>query len=518
MTALANLRIGVRLTVGFAAVIALLIVLALIGVTRISAIAADTDIILHDRFVKVKLAQTVENEVNAQLRAMRTALIVSDRALVDRELAKLDASLPVVEKAMEQLTATVRSDRGQAALRKLVDSRSQFKDKEHRLVELIKAGKTDEARSHLVSDILPMQAVYLASVEEFAESQAAGMEEFGAEAAALARSAKVLMMVLSVIAVLLAVAIGVVLTRSITHPIAKAVHVAQTVAAGDLTSSIDVRTRDETGQLLAALKSMNESLVRIVDQVRLSSESIASGSQQIATGSADLSHRTEEQASSLEETASAMEQVSATAQRSADSARSATTLAATASEVAVRGGTAVAEIVSTMREISASSSKIADITGVIDGIAFQTNILALNAAVEAARAGEQGRGFAVVAGEVRTLAQRAGTAAKEIRGLIGENVSRVEAGSRLVEGAGSTMDEIVRQIKEVAQLISEIGAATGQQSLGIGEVSKAVSVLDQVTQQNAALVEESAAAAESLSNQARRLTEVVGAFKLGAHQ
>ncbi|MBB3281376.1 methyl-accepting chemotaxis protein [Mitsuaria sp. BK037] len=514
MTAFSNLKIGVRLTGGFAAVIALLIVLAVIGVTKISAVDANTEVILHDRFVKVQLAQTVENEVNKQLRAMRTALIVSDRAIVDSELAKLEASLPLVGRAIDQLGATVHSERGKAALQALVEGRAKFKDKERQLVDLIKAGKVDEGRTLLVTDILPLQTVYLEAVERFVETQAESMEEFGAQASALARGARTLMIVLSVIAVLLAVGIAVLLTRSITRPIAQAVRVAETVAAGDLTSTIAVGALDETGQLLAALRSMNDSLVRIVGEVRLSSESIATGSTQIATGSMDLSHRTEEQASSLEQTAAAMEEVASTVQRSADSARNATALAATASEVATRGGSAVAEIVATMRDISASSTRIADITGVIDGIAFQTNILALNAAVEAARAGEQGRGFAVVAGEVRTLAQRAATAAKEIRALIGENVSRVETGSRLVEGAGTTMDEIVRQIRQVAELITEIGTATGQQSLGIGEVSKAVHVLDQVTQQNAALVEESAAAADSLSQQARRLTELVGAFKL----
>jgi methyl-accepting chemotaxis protein len=291
---------------------------------------------------------------------------------------------------------------------------------------------------------------------------------------------------------------------------------AETVAAGDLTSTIDVQRRDETGQLLNALKAMNANLTQIVHQVRDSSESISTGSQQIATGSADLSQRTEEQASSLEQTAAAMEELTATLQRSADSARSATSLAASASAVATKGGALVAEVISTMSDISASSRKIADITGVIDGIAFQTNILALNAAVEAARAGEQGRGFAVVAGEVRTLAQRAATAAKEIKVLINESVSRVEAGSQLVDGAGGTMEEIVRNIQQVALLISEIGTAADQQSQGIGEVNTAVGQLDQVTQQNAALVEESAAAAESLSHQARRLTEIVGTFRLPA--
>ena len=514
MNFISNLRIGTRLTAGFAIVIALLVAMALIGLQKIDAVDDDTEVILHDRFVKVGLAQTVENEVNRQLRAMRTAMLAPEPAIAERELAKLEASLPLVSDAIERLSATVHSDKGKAALKELVESRARFKEREAGLIKLIKAGRIDEARTELVNVVLPLQDVYLHAIEGFSRSQSEGMEEFGREASRSAHEAKILLGSLSAAAVLLAIGIATLLTRSITRPIAQAVRVAETVAAGDLTSRIEVRSRDETGQLLAALRTMNESLVRIVGQVRLSSESIATGSSQIASGNSDLSQRTEEQASNLQQTAASMEEITATVRQSADSARSAAQLAASAHGVATRGRAVVAEVVTTMGDITTSSRRIADITGVIDGIAFQTNLLALNAAVEAARAGEQGRGFAVVAGEVRTLAQRAATAAKEIKGLIGESVDRVEAGERLVQGAGATMEEIVQQVQRVAQLVSEIGTASEQQSVGIGQIGDAVSQLDQVTQQNAALVEESAAASDSLSRQARNLTELVGAFRL----
>jgi methyl-accepting chemotaxis protein len=306
----------------------------------------------------------------------------------------------------------------------------------------------------------------------------------------------------------------VVLSRGITQPLEEAIAIARRVASGDLSSRIEVRSRNELGELLGALKAMNESLTNVVASVRSSSDSIATGSTQIATGNADLSHRTETQATSLQQTAASMEQLTHTVKNNAEVALEAEQLAKSASSVATQGGQTVDQVVSTMEQISAASRKISDIIGVIDGIAFQTNILALNAAVEAARAGEQGRGFAVVAGEVRSLAQRSAQAAREIKTLINDSVEKVEVGSQQVNAAGRTMSDIVRQVQSVSNLIAEISSATNAQTADIGQVSHAVSKLDEVTQQNSALVEQSAAAAESLQAQAARLVEAVAVFRI----
>src|SRR5471030_121394 len=307
---------------------------------------------------------------------------------------------------------------------------------------------------------------------------------------------------------------GYFLTRSIIRPLGTAVQVAESVAAGDLTTEIRVTSSDETGQLMQGLKNMNENLLRIVTEVRSGTQAISSASSQIAAGNLDLSSRTEEQASSLEETASAMEQITATVKQNAENARQANQLAAQASRVAVEGGEVVGQVVSTMEGINVSSRKIVDIISVIDGIAFQTNILALNAAVEAARAGEQGRGFAVVASEVRNLAQRSAAAAKEIKLLIDDSVGKVDAGSKLVDAAGATMHEVVGSIGRVAGIMKEISRASEEQAAGIEQVNHAVAEMDGATQQNAALVEQAAAAAQSMQQQSVRLADIVGVFKL----
>ena len=348
-------------------------------------------------------------------------------------------------------------------------------------------------------------------VNQLLEKQAQAVEDESHSAAWMANA--VILGVMS-LAALVCISGGYFMSRGILRPIAVARRVAETVAAGDLTSRFEITSHDEVGQLLEALRAMNGQLAGIVGSVRLNGDSIATGSTQISSGNADLSHRTEQQAASLQQTSTSMEELTSSVKLNAEAAQEATALATSASQVAVRGGEVVGQVVGTMDEITAASRKISDIIGVIDAIAFQTNILALNAAVEAARAGEQGRGFAVVAGEVRLLARRSADAAKEIKTLISDSVEKVQNGSRQVGLAGETMGDIVNQVRRVAELISDISVSTQEQSKGIGQISRSVSELDEVTQQNAALVEQSAAAAESLKNQAHSLVASVQVFKL----
>ncbi len=515
MVYVSNLRIGARLGVGFGMVILLLIAMAGIGIKQVNAVDGNTEIILHDRYPKLSLAQELENQVNRQSRALRTALIANDPAIVKDEMAKVDDSAVAIAKTIEKLVPIIHSEEGKAALTALIEARAAFRSHETELLGLITSDKVEEGRTYLVKSMLGPQTTYLAAIDAFQRTQVKAMERFGEEAADMTKSTNILLVALASLATLLATVIAYFLARSITGPIGQAVKIAETVANGDLTSAIDVSAKDETGQLLGALKRMQESLSTVVANVRRGSESVATASAEIAQGNQDLSSRTESQASALEETAASMEELSSQVKQNADNARQANQLAASASTVAIRGGEVVGRVVDTMKEINDSSRRISDIISVIDGIAFQTNILALNAAVEAARAGDQGRGFAVVASEVRALAGRSAEAAKEIKSLINASVERVEQGTLLVDQAGTTMTEVVGSIQRVSDLVGEISSASNEQSLGVAQVGEAVTQMDQATQQNAALVEQMAAAASSLNSQSNELVQTVAVFNLG---
>lgn len=390
----------------------------------------------------------------------------------------------------------------------------QYISSMNRTFQLASVGEFEAARQNLSTDTVPKFNVLRDTVFALLDLQGAVAAKENTIAQSHYESIFMISMITITLGVLLAVVVGFLLVRAIVAPLSEAIVVANAVASGDLTSRIEVNSTNETGCLLQALKTMNDNLVDLVGKVRVGTDSITTSSSEIASGNMDLSQRTEEQASSLEETASSMEELTSTVKQNADNARQANQLAASASEVAVKGGAVVDQVVQTMGSINESSKKIVDIISVIDGIAFQTNILALNAAVEAARAGEQGRGFAVVATEVRTLAQRSAAAAKEIKELISDSVSKVENGTKLVDEAGATMDEIVSAVKRVTDIMSEISAASQEQSSGIEQVNQAVTQMDVVTQQNASLVEEAAAAAESMQEQAQALTHAVSAFRL----
>ncbi len=511
---LRNLKLRTRLALGFGVICAMLIVVLVLGMTMLGRVNQSTKDIVQLRMPKIESAVSILDQTNNVSIAIRNMMLNADPA--DRKLQT--ANVMKARAAIQSILDNYHAETSTGRERELADQTAahnlKFVRDQDELLKRIGVEDIDGAKAYLTNDFRPLLLAYKKVLNDQIKLQKAAVAEASEQAADTYDETRVLMGVLGAVILLAAALIAWRISASITGPVAKALEVANTVAAGDLTSRIEVDTRDEMGQLLQALKAMNESLARTVQTVRSGTETIASASGEVAAGSMDLSSRTEQQAGSLEETASSMEELTSTVKQNAENARQANMLADSASNVAARGGAVIEEVVGTMREIHQASGKMADIIGVIDGIAFQTNILALNAAVEAARAGEQGRGFAVVAGEVRNLAQRSAAAAREIKALIVDSTGRVEAGSKLVGDAGSTMREIVDSVRRVTDIMSEISAASAEQSSGIEQVNQAITQMDEVTQQNAALVEQTSAAAEAMQDQAARLAQAVSVFRL----
>jgi len=510
--------IGQRLAFGFGIVIALLILLAGLSYLRISSLNKEVDAMVKERYPQTVAANKVKADFSDMARSMLMALIMTDPGQVKKELDNAAAKSASANQIIDRLQSSTTDPKGQEIMKAIAPLREKFGPIQTSFVGLINEDKKDEAMIKFVFSVRPLQTKYFDQLDKFVAYQNELMSAAGANAAAVTARAELLIAGLTAAAALCSLFVAFFATRSITAPLNEAVGIAKRVADGDLTSVITTDRHDETGQMIDALKDMNDSLIRIVAEVRAGTDAIGAASTEIASGNLDLSSRTEQQAASLGQTSSNVRELTETVQQNADNARQANQLAAQASDIAVKGGSVVAQVVDTMGSITDSSKKIVDIISVIDGIAFQTNILALNAAVEAARAGEQGRGFAVVASEVRNLAQRSAAAAKEIKALISDSVEKVDVGSKLVEQAGSTMQEVVASVRRVTDIMGEITAASQEQSAGIAQVSATIVEMDETTQQNAALVEEAAAAAASMQEQAGALARVVSVFKLDEAQ
>jgi len=509
-----NLKIGTRLAAGFGLILALMVLMTAIGIAHMQTVAEATRDMMQQPLAKERLISDWYRVIHTGVRRTSAISKSSDPSLATFFAEDTAAGTREVQALQEKVVPLIVAGEEKKLYEDMLVQRKSYLAARDRIAKLKADGQVDEANAMMDSTFVPMSKIYLESLNGLLKMQRATIDAKAAEIEAVYERSRQFMIGLGVLVLLAGGACSWWLTRGIVLPLGRAVDIAVAVAGKDLRSHIVVDSQDETGRLLQALKSMNDGLVEIVHEVRSGTESIASASSQIAAGNLDLSSRTEQQASSLEETASSMEELTSTVKQNADNARQANQLAMSASEVAQRGGGVVAQVVDTMDAINASSRKIVDIISVIDGIAFQTNILALNAAVEAARAGEQGRGFAVVATEVRNLAHRSAAAAKEIKELIGNSVEKVDAGSALVHQAGMTMSEVVDSIRRVTDIMGEITSASVEQSSGIEQVNQAIGQMDEVTQQNAALVEEAAAAAASLQDQAEALAQVVNVFKL----
>ena len=508
-----SLSIRARLVFMVAVLLGLLVVSAVAGIVNTRDASQTLGALYHDRVMPLDQLKAVADGYAVGI--VDAAHKTRDGAFTPEQgMRAISEARNKIRASWNAYIATTLIDQEQVLIAKagpMLKTADQAVDE---LIAILRAGDAERLRSFAAKDMYPAIDPIAEVVSQLIQVQLdVAREEYDAS---VAKASTVLWA--SIIAIAVALGLGTVMSwtiiRSIIVPLSQAVTLAEAVAVGDLTSHVIAPSDDETGRLLKALGVMNDNLARIVGQVRASAESVAVGAKEIAGGNAALSQRTEEQAASIEETAASMEELTSTVRHNAQTASAASELARTASDAASRGGSVVSDVVRTMESITTASRKMADIIGVIDGIAFQTNILALNAAVEAARAGEEGKGFAVVATEVRNLAQRSAAAAKDIKALIGDSVDKVELGHQLAGGAGQTMTDIVNQFRQVTELINGISTASAEQSRGIDQIGEAVVQLDRVTQQNAALVEESAAAAESLRHQAAQMLDTVAVFRL----
>ena len=517
---LENFKIKTLLITAITAFSLMLIIIGSFGLRNQAATNESLRNVYQDRLIALGgLDQVIRASANNRL-AIATAIMNPTPENIQKQLAVITTNKERIDNSWDGYMATSADADEQKLAEKFVEDRKKFlAEGLSPAIDALKNNNIDEAKRIANGPLVELFTPQRDDINDLIKLQLSVAKALYDESQNNYNLSKYISIGAMALGVALAAFFGIFLIRAITRPLETSIRIASNVAAGDLTQKIEVNATNEFGQLLQALKNMNTSLVDIVGEVRVGTESIASASGQIAAGNLDLSNRTEAQAGSLEETASAMEELTSTVKQNADNARQANQLAATASEVATKGGAVVSEVVMTMGAINESARKIADIIGVIDGIAFQTNILALNAAVEAARAGEQGRGFAVVATEVRSLAQRSAAAAKEIKLLIDDSVDKVEQGNKQAAQAGTTMNEVVSSVQRVTDIMSEISAASREQSQGIEEVNQAITQMDETTQQNAALVEEAAAAAKSLQDQANHLEELVNKFQLeGGHR
>ena len=512
-----NFKVSTRLALGFGLSVTLGVTIAIIGTLQMRSLATQINELANDRMPKVDKLTAIKDNVNAQARAVRNVLLINDPVGRAAEIKKIIDTRTLNAQLVAELDKVMIEPQARALLKVIVDIRPQYAEAMDRALALAAGGDVANAALLLFGEVSDKRNILFKAIEDSTSLQADIAIQLGKDAADGATASAALLLVLAAAMAVLGGLISWALTRSLSRALgaepAELSVAVQRVADGDLATPVALRPGDDSSSM-AAVARMHEALAAVVSSVRSNSESVATASAQIAQGNQDLSSRTEQQASALEETAASIEQINGSSRHNADNAAQADQLALKASTLAQDGGRVVGEVVQTMRQIEQASRQIVDIISVIDGIAFQTNILALNAAVEAARAGEQGRGFAVVASEVRSLAQRSADAAKQIKTLINTTVERVEQGSAQVARAGGSMQDIVGAIQRVNDIVGEIASASREQMSGVSQVSEAVNQMDKVTQQNAALVEESAAAAESLHHQADALVSAVAVFKL----